>query len=1072
MSDLPLLSVLIWLPIGAGAGVLALAAAGVGARALKWIALAVAAAVFLLSLPLFFAFDTSFVGLQFVEDSEWAPRFGMRYSLGVDGFSAPMILLNTITTLLVIPAGWDSIRSRVGGYLAAFLLMSGFTNGVFAAADAALFYVFWEATLIPLFIVIGVWGGARRVYAAIKFFLFTLAGSLLMLVALVYLYRETGSFALADYRAAPLSMAAQALLFFAFLAAFAVKMPMTPVHTWLPDAHVEAPTGGSIVLAAVMLKLGAYGFLRLSLPIAPDASQRFGWLIIALSLVAIVYIGVVALMQKDMKKLIAYSSVAHMGFVTLGIFLFDERGMVGGVAQMVSHGFVSGALFLCVGMIYDRMRTRQIDDFGGVANTMPRFAAFLLLFSMANAGLPGTSGFVGEFLVILSAVNFNVWVGVLAATALITGASYTLWMYKRAIFGEIANDRVRVLTDIGARETALLTAFAALVLWMGIYPLPITELARGTANELLAHVERGKLPIKEQTMSEDFKRDTIDSRMKKICEEMGWNFEKPVEKGYAFQKWVGDLLVRYDSHLEGDDIDSCMLLSRDLGVDIILDDTVQKHCYVVQCKYVGKHAKSNPDSIRSFFALHRNLMHDQWVTQSNASNDAKIQLGDYRSKMQKGWRATWIFVSTAQIQDTCKSIAEQDTAMYSDDNVAVECRVWDLSEIKKVSREADSREKSIPDQVEFDIQQNQMLELDLSRKTLVAVVKGNSLKNLYQQYGKTLCAINIREFLGERGINKGIVETAKNRPADFFYFNNGISAICSKFDLSGNRVTAKKFQVINGAQTLGSLNQAPADDSIWILLRLTEGEKVASETKGFNADIIRYNNSQNAIKDSDFRSNDAIQVGIQRKFAETTKRGALPKKIEYQPKRGRRRAKVGHMSLGIEDLAKIRFAYQDNPCVSIESPKTLWDIEHRYRDVFGDPDGEWTENQFNECLSALAFYYGIEAKIKTLKQESRNAGKDSSEQSYLSRLRYHILGLSRVFVEYRQLPVELWKNEVKFQKEFDEFWKSQTFFTSPIKGEASRATDVKGLYNIVRNNERWKKLRDDYSAALNAGAIG
>ena len=1071
MPHFPLLSILIWLPIGAGAGVLALAAAGVGARALKWIALAVAAAVFLLSLPLFFAFDASFVGLQFVEDSEWAPRFGMRYSLGVDGFSAPMILLNTVTTLLVIPAGWDSIRSRVGGYLAAFLLMSGFTNGVFAAADAALFYVFWEATLIPLFIVIGVWGGARRVYAAIKFFLFTLAGSLLMLVALVYLYRETGSFALADYRAAPLSMAAQALLFFAFLAAFAVKMPMTPVHTWLPDAHVEAPTGGSIVLAAVMLKLGAYGFLRLSLPIAPDASQRFGWLIIALSLVAIVYIGVVALMQKDMKKLIAYSSVAHMGFVTLGIFLFDERGMVGGVAQMVSHGFVSGALFLCVGMIYDRMRTRQIDDFGGVANTMPRFAAFLLLFSMANAGLPGTSGFVGEFLVILSAVNFNVWVGVLAATALITGASYTLWMYKRAIFGEIANDRVRVLTDIGARETALLTAFAALVLWMGIYPLPITELARGTANELLAHVERGKLPIKEQTMSEDFKRDTIDSRMKKICEETGWNFEKPVEKGYAFQKWVGELLVRYDSHVEDDDIDSCMLLSRDLGVDIILDDTVQKHCYVVQCKYVGKRAKSSSDSIRGFFDLHKDLMNDQWVTQSNASSDAKSLLGDYRSKMQQGWRATWIFVSTAQIQDTDKCIAERHTATHSDNNVAVECRVWDLSEIKKVNREADSREKSIPDQVEFDIQQNQMLELDLSRKTLVAVVKGNSLKNLYQQYGKTLCAINIREFLGERGINKGIVQTAKNRPADFFYFNNGISAICSEFNLSSNRVVAKKFQIINGAQTIGSLNQAPVNDSIWILLRLTEGEKVASE-KGFNAEIIRYNNSQNAIKDSDFRSNDAIQVAIHRKFAEITKPGALPKKIAYQPKRGHRRAKSGHMSLGIEDLAKILFAYKDNPCVSLESPKTLWDIEHRYRDVFGDPGDGWTENQFNECLLALAFYYGIDTKIKAIKRESRNAGRDSSEQSYLSRLKYHILGLSRIFVEYRQLPVELWKNEVKFRKEFDEFWRSQIVFTASIKGEASRATDVKGLYNIVRNNERWKKLRDDYSAAISGGAIG
>ena len=488
-----LLSVLIWLPVAGGAAVLAAGAAGVAAPRLKAAGIAVSLVAFALSLPLFFMFDGDTAAMQFAEDAPWIERFNIRYGLGIDGFSLLMILLNNFTTVLVLAACWQSVQKRVGGYVAAFLMMSGLTNGVFAATDAALFYVFWEATLIPLFVVVGVWGGERRVYAAIKFFLYTLFGSLLMLVALLYLYNQTGDFSIASFHSAPLSMGAQTLLFFAFLAAFAVKVPMTPVHTWLPDAHVEAPTGGSIVLAAVMLKLGAYGFLRFSLPVAPDASQEYAWLMIALSLAAIVYIGLVALAQEDMKKLIAYSSIAHMGFVTLGFFLFDELGMKGGVAQMASHGFVSGALFFGVGVVYDRMHTRRIADYGGVANTMPKYAAFMMLFAMANAGLPGTSGFVGEFMVILAAVRNDFWIGLLCATTLITGAAYTLLMYKRAFFGEVASDAVRALKDANCRELAIMSSFAALVLLMGLWPFPFLEVLDAATENLLSHVERGKL---------------------------------------------------------------------------------------------------------------------------------------------------------------------------------------------------------------------------------------------------------------------------------------------------------------------------------------------------------------------------------------------------------------------------------------------------------------------------------------------------------------------------------------------------------------------------------------------------
>ncbi len=490
---LPLLSVVIWLPILFGVAVLA---TGDDRRAALARRLALAGSVlgFLVALPLYTQFDPSMAGMQFVEKHLWIERFNVHYHLGIDGISLWLILLNCFTTPLVVLAGWRVIEERVSQYMGAFLLMSGFINGAFSALDAVLFYVFWEALLIPMFIIIGVWGGPNRVYAAVKFFLYTLLGSLLMLVAFIYLYLKSGgSFSILDYHRLPLPLTVQILIFIAFLAAFAVKVPMWPVHTWLPDAHVEAPTGGSVVLAAILLKLGGYGFLRLSLPIAPDASQVLAEFMIALSLIAIVYIGFVALVQADMKKLIAYSSVSHMGFVTLGFFLFNAYGVEGAIVQMISHGFVSGALFLCVGVLYDRLHSRLIADYGGVVNTMPVFAALFMLFAMANAGLPGTSGFVGEFLVIMGAVQVNFWYAFFAAMTLVLGAAYTLWMYKRVVFGAIANAKVAALKDISAREGLVLGLVAAAVLAMGVYPLPFTEALHASVNELLAHVARGKL---------------------------------------------------------------------------------------------------------------------------------------------------------------------------------------------------------------------------------------------------------------------------------------------------------------------------------------------------------------------------------------------------------------------------------------------------------------------------------------------------------------------------------------------------------------------------------------------------
>ena len=489
-----LLSVAIWLPIAVGALLLA-AGRDEHAPAVRWLALVGAVAGFLVTLPLVTGFDTSTAALQFVESVPWIERFNVRYHLGVDGISVWFVLLTAFITVIVVIAAWEVITERVNQYMGAFLILSGLMIGVFSAMDGLLFYVFFEATLIPMYIIIGVWGGPRRVYAAFKFFLYTLLGSLLMLVALVYLYYKSGgSFDIQAWHRLPLPLNAQTLLFFAFLAAFSVKVPMWPVHTWLPDAHVEAPTGGSVVLAAIMLKLGAYGFLRFSLPIAPDASREWAGLMIALSLVAVVYIGLVALVQTDMKKLVAYSSVAHMGFVTLGFFVFNELGVSGGLVQMISHGFVSGAMFLCIGVLYDRVHSREIASYGGVVNTMPRFTAFAVLFAMANCGLPGTAGFVGEWMVILGVVKVNFWLGALAATTLVFGAAYTLWMVKRVYFGEVANADVRALSDINAREYLVLALMALAVLAMGLYPKPFTDVMHVSVTELLRHVAAAKLP--------------------------------------------------------------------------------------------------------------------------------------------------------------------------------------------------------------------------------------------------------------------------------------------------------------------------------------------------------------------------------------------------------------------------------------------------------------------------------------------------------------------------------------------------------------------------------------------------
>jgi NADH-quinone oxidoreductase subunit M len=493
MSGLPLLSLAIWLPIVGGLLVLA-TGPDRNAGLARPLALVVAVAGFLVTIPLYTGFDNGTSAMQFEELRPWIQRFNINYQLGVDGISVLFILLNSFITPLVVLAGWKVIEEKVAQYMAAFLIMSGLMNGIFSSLDAVLFYVFFEASLIPMYIIIGAWGGPNRVYAAFKFFLYTLLGSLLMLVALIWLFFQSGfSFNLLDWHALRIPLTAQILLFLAFLVAFAVKVPMWPVHTWLPDAHVEAPTGGSVVLAAIMLKLGAYGFLRFSLPIAPDASRELAWLMISLSLIAVVYIGFVALVQSDMKKLIAYSSISHMGFVTLGFFIFNSLGVEGALVQMISHGFVSGAMFLCVGVLYDRVHSRQIADYGGVVHTMPKFAAFMVLFAMANSGLPATSGFVGEFMVILGAVKYNFWIGFAAATTLILGAAYTLWMVKRVVFGAVANHHIAELTDINAREFAILGILALCVLGMGLYPLPFTEVMHASVDNLLKHVAVPKL---------------------------------------------------------------------------------------------------------------------------------------------------------------------------------------------------------------------------------------------------------------------------------------------------------------------------------------------------------------------------------------------------------------------------------------------------------------------------------------------------------------------------------------------------------------------------------------------------
>ncbi len=499
---MPILSIIIWLTILGGFAVLF-----AGEERCRGVSLFVAVLAFLASLRLYFGFDSGTADMQFVQQVPWLPAFDINYSLGIDGIALPLIMLTTFINIIVVISAWRVIEDNLPLYLAAFQIMTGLMVGVFAATDAILFYIFFEATLLPMFLIIGLWGGPRRVYATIKFFLYTFLGSVFMLVALIYLHHGSGSFAIADFHQMPLTSGAQTLIFFAFFIAFAVKIPMWPVHTWLPDAHVEAPTAGSAVLAAIMLKMGGYGFLRFSMPIVPDASMQLSWLMILLSLIAVVYIGFVALAQSDMKKLIAYSSISHMGFVTLGMFIMfgimsdaepesvgiAQMGLEGAMVQMISHGFISAAMFLCVGVIYDRMHTRQIADYGGVVNTMPVFAAFMVFFAMANAGLPGTSGFVGEFMVILASFKASFWFAFLAATTLILGAAYTLWMVKRVLFGEVANENVAALTDVDNRETIMLALLAAMVLFFGLWPQPMVDVMHATIENLVQHVTTSKL---------------------------------------------------------------------------------------------------------------------------------------------------------------------------------------------------------------------------------------------------------------------------------------------------------------------------------------------------------------------------------------------------------------------------------------------------------------------------------------------------------------------------------------------------------------------------------------------------
>jgi NADH-quinone oxidoreductase subunit M len=488
-----LLSLAIWTPIFFGVVLLALGRDD-QARSVRWLALIGAVVSLLVTLPLYSRFDVGSSAMQFVEKSPWIERFNVNYHLGIDGISFWFILLTAFINLVVVISAWEVIKERVNQYMGAFLILSGLMIGVFCALDGILFYTFFEATLIPMYLIIGIWGGPNKIYAAFKFFLYTLLGSLLMLVALVFLYTKSGgSFDILTWHKLPLSLPAQTLLFFAFFAAFAVKVPMWPVHTWLPDVHVEAPTGGSAVLAAIMLKLGAYGFLRFSMPIAPDASHEYAWVMIGLSLIAVVYVGLVAMVQQDMKKLVAYSSVAHMGFVTLGFFIFNDIGVAGGIIQMIAHGFVSGAMFLCIGVLYDRVHSREISSYGGVVNTMPNFTAFALLFCMANCGLPATAGFVGEWMVILGAVKANFWLGFASASALVFGAAYTLWMFKRVYLGPVTNHHVKELTDINSREFLMLGLLAVAVLYMGIFPKPFTDIMNVSVADFLKHVAISKL---------------------------------------------------------------------------------------------------------------------------------------------------------------------------------------------------------------------------------------------------------------------------------------------------------------------------------------------------------------------------------------------------------------------------------------------------------------------------------------------------------------------------------------------------------------------------------------------------